>query len=147
MGNICDNCGASFDDAYEFTNHTRTCIVNTQQEHIPDECNPVVHSNPIPNAHSNFNPSSFNNRRCTLCYQFKSISKFHKGKYRCKDCLKAKVICPQCNISISKDCLLRHTKEVHEEKVTLKCLKCDKLYNKRYFINHKCIPKTYEIVP
>ena len=176
--NTCDNCGTSFPDSFEYNNHTRTCIVNTNyNEDInknnnseDDNNNNDYEDNNNGGNTSDFNPLNIifneypskimntaldiisstpnhtNTRRCTICYQSKDISEYHKRKYRCKECLKTKVKCPQCNISLTKNNLTRHIKEVHEEKVNVKCLKCDKIYNKRYFISHKCVINNFQFV-
>ena len=64
----------------------------------------------------------YNTRRCILCYKFKSISDFYKGKYKCKSCLKQKVTCPQYNVSVTDFNLARHIREVHHDKINVQCL-------------------------
>ena len=150
MGNTCDNCKRSFADEYELNKHTRTCIVNTYINKEKDDNDDNDNDDNDDNINESIIPSSsFKNpstdRRCLMCYQFKDISSFHKGKYRCKTCLSKKVNCPECNTTLNHNTINRHVREVHQEKVNVKCLKCDKTYNKRYFINHKCILKSYEV--
>ena len=122
-------------DPYEFNNHTRTCIVskNTSEEEVN-----TSDINPLPTLSTSSTKHINNTRICKLCYKIKSLSDYYKGKYRCIDCLKEKVKCPQCNISLTSSKLLRHVKEVHQEKIKHHCLKCNKYYCERYFKSHRC---------
>ena len=78
--------------------------------------------------------------------KFKDISDFYKWKYRCIACLKQKVNCPQCNVLVTEYNLYRHIREVHHDKINVQCLNCHKTYNKRYFIDYKCVINNYQIV-
>ena len=157
MGNTCDNCKQSFADEYELNKHARTCIVNTNYNEDKDDSDDKDTDDNNNNEDNNFNPLDLifnettskildkiaglpnnNERRCILCCKMKPLSDYYKGKYRCKDCLKQKVKCPQCDILLTTIHLKRHITDVHNEKVKVQCMKCNKSYNRRYFISHIC---------
>ena len=144
MGNV-NTCDKSFEDPFEYYNHVKSCVVNNDNN--DKDFNPLnlffnKHTNVIidlPSTPPTNHVKYYNTRACQLCYQLKSISDWYKRKYKCKSCLKQKITCPQCNVLVTEYNLSRHIKEVHHDKINVQCLTCHKTYNKKYFIDHKCV--------
>ena len=100
----CKNCNRVFSEQY-FKQHYVACI-NKEFVKLCDKCNTEIDVRSFKNHYR----ACQNLRQCNFCKEKKDIEDFHRGAYRCKDCLKLKDECQNCGKNFQKHLMKGHLK-------------------------------------